>query len=656
LWAISLLSNRQIRLVISNIVGPTHRVNKGRVGWQGLMPIFVGEDPKEIRKKLHDFIIDAGASQDRAWRDSIRILQKEFHILGSRLDTSEFGTLLEYELPREWGRRPDVIVLQNGVVVVIEFKGKPSPDLVDIDQAAAYARDLRHYHEGCQGRQVIPILVPTRMVEGEYKVDGVYIVPPKDLPKLLELFSNLSDDLPINSREFISADWEPMPSLVEAARVLWETNELPRIRRAHACTDPTLQAARKIIRNARDTKSRRLILISGVPGAGKTLVGLRLAYDSTLTELASPRRDGSRPSTTSVLLSGNGPLVEVLRYALKSGVFVQGIKPYITNHCAPGNEHRIPREHVVIFDEAQRAWDHEKVASKHPELRGSEPDLLVETSERVPEWSVFIGLIGTGQAIHEGEEGGISQWARALSAAPNPDSWKVHCPANLSKYFEVEGIDVEKSQSLSLDVTLRSHFAESLHEYIDGVLLNSDNDVNELKKHSQSLKDEGFRMYISRDLDLAKQHVKTRYKSMPDARFGIIASSKDKVLSDWNVPNDWNTNRRMKVGAWFNEGEDNDRSCRTLTECATEFQCQGLELDMTIVGWGTDFIRNDGTWSNIFSRGYRRQPVDKFALRKNSYRVLLTRARDGMILFIPPIDQLDETYDYLQSVGFSVLE
>ena len=636
----------------------------GRVGWSSTMPAFVIASSKEITAMLEAFIYDPGESQIRAWKSSIPMLQEKFEDVNHK-EKDKFATLLEYELPREGGRRPDVIVLENGSVVVLELKGRLDPTLVDIDQVAAYARDLRHYHPECHNRMVIPVLVPTRKTGESYVVDGVNIVGPNQIGALLSEIAAKNPGDSLDPEAFVRADWEPMPSLVQAARTLWKTNKLPQIRRAQAATRPTLEAAKDIIFKARETQTRRLILITGVPGSGKTLVGLRLAYDESWTELAEARKDGSRPSTTSVLLSGNGPLIEVLRHALKSGVFVQDIMKYIKNYCNPGSVHKIPREHVVIFDEAQRAWDVEKVETKHKGLTGSECNLLVELTERVPEWGVLIGLIGTGQSIHDGEEGGIDQWVQAINAAPNPEQWVIHCPPSIAETFRQGGVMCEENTALSLNVTLRTHFAETLHDYVDNLLGESLIEQDEktglyagenLNTQAKELRETGFRMYITRDLEIARQHVRERYTNEPHARYGIIASSRDKVLPQWGILNDWNSTKRVRIGPWFNENPNNEDSCCQLRQCVTEFQCQGLELDMAIVGWGTDFILENAKWTNQLARGYRRAPKDAFVLRRNSYRVLLTRGRDGMILFVPPIDRLNETYQFLLSCGFKTLD
>lgn len=324
-------------------------------------------------------------------------------------------------------RRPDVVLLLGGPVLVLELKGKALAQRVDIDQAAAYARDLRGYHRECSDRVVEPVLVLVH-ASGYLATDsGVQIVGPDVLDEvagaLTEAHPGPSAEL---SRFLDPSAYRPLPSLVEAARQLLETGEVSRIGSIDEKTRPTLELISQIARDAARTKTRRLVLLTGLPGTGKTLVGLQLAHARFLDDLAVERADG-RPTAPAVYLSGNGPLVEVLQYELRRAggggkAFVRDVKAYVSTYSKRPD--LIPPEHVLVFDEAQRAFDADQVARKHDGGGDgrSEPEHFIEFAERVPEWCVVVGLIGTGQEIHIGEEGGLVQWRNAVERSHRSSS------------------------------------------------------------------------------------------------------------------------------------------------------------------------------------------------------------------------------------------
>jgi hypothetical protein len=630
--------------------------HRARVGWQSDFPDFRSADPAVIRERLAAFITDASPEQIRAWKDAIPPLQSEVsEVLVRDQLAASYSAILEYELPLDT-RRPDVILLVGAGVMVIELKGKSSPSQADIDQAAAYARDLRCYHRDCDGREVLAVLVPTR-ARGYIGEDaGVHVAGPDALDALVGELARRNPRPQIDRAGFLDETaYRPLPTLVKAARELFQTGNLRPIHRARAATDPAVDEISRIIHQAALTRSRHLILVTGVPGAGKTLVGLRTVHAHYLDDLAVDRGDG-KPTVPAVFLSGNGPLVEVLQYEMKAAggggqTFVRGVKDYVKQYSR--REDSVPPEHVLVFDEAQRAFDAAKARDTHGPTARSEPEEFIGFADRIPEWCVVIGLIGTGQEIHVGEEGGVEQWRAAIEGSKRRADWTIHAPPALAKTLGGGTTPIEARPALNLDRELRFHLASDLHRWVVGLF--GGEAPAELARLARKLELDGYHLRITRDLDRAKGYLRSRYAADRLARFGLIASSKDKDLERFGVPNGFQATKNVRVGPWYGDDEDayGGRSCRRLEACVTEFGAQGLELDAALLAWGTDLVRRDGVWSNARARGYLKSAMvrDPYQLRVNAYRVLLTRGRDGSVMFVPPMRELDETYKLMVGCG-----
>lgn len=638
-------------------------------GYSSSFEDFLDTSIPGIVKQLEQFVPDAGVSQIRAWHDSIKLLQRNIKALTNQHPQlrNEAFVILEYHVPLE-SRRIDGLLLVRGSVIVIEFKGKPNTSQADIDQAAAYARDLRAYHRACASLNTVCLLIPTRYLGVSYSVGETTVLGPNDLPK--EVIRHLQvKALTPDLTAFLADDsYQPLPSLIKAARELFNSGSLRRIHRAAMATEPTLSACARIVHQTAVQQRRALILICGVPGAGKTLVGLQLAHAKSLDELVVVRANGEKPTSPAVFLSGNGPLVEVLQYELRSAggdgkAFVRGVHDYVKSFTKRANS--VPPQHVLIYDEAQRAFDPEQVAAKHQDLpvtfHGlSEPELFVQFAERVPEWCVVVGLIGSGQEIHIGEEAGLVQWRTAIEKSNDPGAWDIYLPetpsiqADFAKWPRVTAIDV-----LELTQTLRFHLATSLYEFVASLLAGDQHTANQL---SQELEAHGYTLRITHDLDRAKAYLTERYSDNPDARYGMLASSKDKDLVKFGIPKGFKSPGEVgpgKYGRWYSDPTNTYGSCASLSAVATEFGSQGLELDGCLLAWGTDFVRIEEQWSNRFASGYREahRVRDAMTLRLNAYRVLLTRGRDGCVVFVPPLpDKMRETYAYLCQCGFTELD
>jgi hypothetical protein len=649
------------------LLSPKRRLETARHGWSGTLADFAAIDPSTVLSALYRFVPDASQGQATAWRDSVRALRACASALAAAAPKTAFwNVILEYELPLE-ARRIDAVILANGSGVVLEFKGRSDVRDADIDQTHAYARDLRCYHEGCHDLPVYPVLVPTRAKRLTTTIRSVEVRGPAVLGDFLLRLSNGTES-PICLTQFLAADaYRPLPTLVEAARELFRTGSLRRVHRAAAATDGAVEAVAAIAHVAAGTGTRHLILLTGVPGAGKTLVGLKVVHAHMLDDLAT-LRGGRKPAAPAVFLSGNGPLVEVLQYELKGAggggkTFVRGVKDYVKQYDR--NPKLTPPEHVLVFDEAQRAYDAAMVAEKHklaaddPSAK-SEPEHFVEFACRVPDWCVIVGLIGNGQEINRGEEAGLRQWAEAISHSPTPHDWTVHGPAPVAAIFET--VDFQKNPALSLDKSLRSHLASELHRFVADLLRRKPAPAADLADLAAKLADEGHDLLVTRDLDDTKAYLHERYPADKDkeARFGIVASSRDKALADFGIDNR-SQKRPGFHGPWYGdpEGDPKGRSCRELLSCETEFGAQGLELDAVLLAWGTDFlIDGDGRWCNRLMKPHRSPKVpiaDPWQLRANAYRVLLTRARDATVVFVPRVPELDATFARLRDAGFRVL-
>jgi hypothetical protein len=354
---------------------------------------------------------------------------------------------------------------------------------------------------------------------------------------------------------------------VQAARRIFQHERLPHVRRALAARIPeTVALISSLVAEPESEGRRRLILLTGAPGAGKTLVGLRVVYEQAAADRAS-----------STFLSGNGPLVKVLQDALKSTVFVRDLHKFIGTYAAST---RVPDQHVIVFDEAQRAWDRRYMQAKR-RIDRSEPDLLVGIAERLPNWVALVGLVGTGQSIYSGEERGLEQWREAVEGSSDPRSWDIWCPPGLSDVFT--GFEVRTSSDLQLRVPVRSRRAEQLDDWVSALL---DGELGSAEALAAAIADADFPMYVTRSLNVAESYARERYSNHPDARYGLVASSHARNLVTHGVDNEWLATSRMNVAKWFNAPATDALSCCALRQPVTEFGCQGLELDLPVVCWG----------------------------------------------------------------------
>ena len=611
-------------------------------GWMGTVAQFLEISSEDWLQALGQsyatlYAQQATQTQRQAWDDSYQVMQVALTSVTARRSQSQDWTLVfEYELPREGGRRPDLVILAEGQVLVLEFKQKARATNSDRDQAMAYARDLADYHQGCRDRPVVPILVPTRG-QGEPPLgDSPLVLYPSAIAPYLQAIPTGKAD--IDPKAWVQADYAPLPTVIQAARQIFQQEPLPDIKRARSARIPeVMDYLHQLAAQAAAQKERHLVLVTGVPGGGKTLVGLQFVHQY-------PGEDSDAEGASAVFLSGNGPLIQVLQYALKSKVFVQAIRNFYIQHQV--RRQTAPAEHIIVFDEAQRAWDAERMAEKYG-ITTAAAGAVLTIAQRIPDWCIVLGLIGEGQEIHVGEEEGTEQWNEAINAvSQDGGSWQVHCSPEQADYFTaLSSGQIHTDDRFNLTTSLRSHRAKDLQTWVAHLLKGQLDEAAALMPRLQA---DGFSAYLTRDLEAAKAYCRDRYAQSPAKRYGLMASSRARNLADYGLPNDYLATRRVKPGPWYIDPPDSPLSCCALDSAVTEFGCQGLELDFPVVGWGND-LQWDGTqWT---SRVRQKNVADPRRLRLNSYRVLLTRGRDGFVVFVPPEEGMERTVEALIRAG-----
>ncbi|APV43820.1 hypothetical protein Dform_00464 [Dehalogenimonas formicexedens] len=598
--------------------------------------------------------------------------------------------MFEYSIPR-MGKRIDVVILIKHVIFVLEFKvGEIEFKSKDIDQVYDYALDLKNFHEPSHDQFIVPILIATKA-----KVSSPCSpIPPaydkifspinsdlKSLEGIMKQILDLSTGKLIDPKVWKEGRYCPTPTIIEAALALYNGHSVEDISRSDANAinlSTTSDKITKIIQISKEKHQKSICFVTGVPGAGKTLVGLNIAN----------KHSDESNDLYSVFLSGNGPLVQVLREAITrdkvrqekerglkitKGAVMRTVKVRIQNvhnfrdDCLlrPGP----PVEHVAIFDEAQRAWDLDqtqkfmKQKKGHPNFKKSEPEFLISCLDRHSDWAVVICLVGGGQEINTGEAG-IGEWVDSLDRS-FPD-WKIYISSKLtdSEYCterELSKIkfrdNVQYDDDLHLSVSMRSFRAENVSFLIKKLLdLKPDESREALAKVIKN-----YPIVITRDLSIAKNWLRTHARG--SERYGIVVSSQAERLKPYAI----DIKSPMDPVHWFLEGKEDVRSSYYLEDVATEFHVQGLELDWVCVTWDADFRYSKTCWEHrsfIGSRWYHIKMSKRMNYLKNAYRVLLTRARQGMVVVVPKgeiadptrqPDFYDPTYQYLKDIGFQTI-
>ncbi len=646
---------------------------------------FLISSPEEIIGKIalkNEFSLEQ--TQKEAWFAQIIILKEV-------LPPYTGSIYFEYTIPR-MGQRIDVVILISAVIFILEFKiGEKEYSSNAIDQVMDYALDLKNFHESSHEQYIAPILIATKAKN----IFSIIATTPQNDKLLLPIKSNVLllnkviEDVLIFSegKDIDQNNWEqgrycPTPTIIEAAMALYNNHSVEDISRSDASAinlSQTSDAVSKIIRSSKDNSRKSICFVTGVPGAGKTLVGLHIA-----TTHIDKTND-----LYSVFLSGNGPLVAILREALardkvkrekekgtkvKKGKALSDVKMFIQNVHNFRDECLIdissaPIEHVALFDEAQRAWNLEQTSNFMSRKKNrhnfnlSEPEFLISCLDRHEDWAVVVCLVGGGQEINTGEAG-ITEWIQSLERSFT--GWDIYISDRLadSEYNAGEVLkklesrpNVVYNKSLHLAVSMRSFRAEDVSLLVKQILdLNIEEAIHTFKKVR-----ENYPIVITRDLSKAKQWLKQQARGTE--RYGIVVSSQAERLK----PHAIFVKSTMDPIHWFLDGKDDVRSSYYLEDVATEFHVQGLELDWVCVTWDADFRYTEtgwDSWSFVGSRWNHISKSERKLYLKNAYRVLLTRARQGMVIVVPSGDAedhtrppkfYDSTFEYLAKIGFSVI-
>ncbi len=693
---------------------------------------FVNKDENSILGLLNDNYHGIALTTTReAWKTEISILKDVL----KEATYAQGEIVFEYDIPR-LGKRIDVVLLLKGIIFCLEFKVGESRILeADIDQVLDYALDLKNFHKYSQDKLIVPILIATNYnnssTEIQMSVYGDRVVNPlvsgeSSLSNLIfKVLDRYPDELPINSKWIISP-YIPTPTIIEAAKALYENHSVENITRHEAdkvSTDRTISYILDVIQNSKLNHKKSICFVTGVPGAGKTLVGLDVAIKQTYQGQKEPVKDEG-----AVYLSGNGPLVAVLTEALAQDNFkkcrdkgekkkitdsrrevsksIQMIHRYrdnmmakIKNPVENGMLEIDPLkavknekagfgevEHVAIFDEAQRSWTHKKLADylkrggtygnkiKVPNFPVSEASFLIWSLDQREDWATIICLVGGGQEIHTGEAG-ISEWIKAVNE--NFPHWNVYISPKLTEPEYAEGKvnellkdnqNVTYSESLHLGVSLRSYRAEKLSAFVHALLTFDENAATLYDE----IKDK-YPIVLTRDMDKARKWLHAKVRGTE--RTGILVtkeSARFKPLSIHVLPSG-----DENAVHWFLEDKADTRSSNYLEDAATEIQVQGLELDYTCLLWDADMRYENGEWHFYKFNGQTKwvkqignteNKQDQLKYMLNAYRVLLTRARSGMVICVPAgnsnktvsgfwedstrlPEYYDGTYQYLKNLG-----
>jgi len=641
---------------------------------------FLIDDSDKILGQLirnHDFA--AENLQRNAWI-------KQIEILKAALPTFKHGQIyFEFSIPR-MGKRVDNILIIEDFIFVVEFKvGDNEYQKHAIEQTVDYCLDLQNFHEGSHQEKIVPILISTKApdFENSFEISDNLFEPLKsnqnNIATTISQTLSFSEGTKINPTQWENSIYKPTPNIIEASQALYRGHSVSEISRSDAGAinlSKTTECINRIIEKSKATNCKSICFLTGVPGAGKTLAGLNIANE----------RRKAHEDENAVFLSGNGPLVYVLREALvrdevqqakengekltkkksaiKANAFIQNIHHFRDDNLI---SIKAPDEKVVVFDEAQRAWTKEKATSfmksKGKDFDMSEPEFLIDVMNRHENYCTIICLVGGGQEINTGEAG-LSEWVIALkNHYPNWDIYYSNLITADNDYLNDETLkdwlkkNGNAETELHLSVSVRSFRSEKIssfvHAVIDGNAIQARSILHEIDKL--------FPIRLTRDFNFAKEWLRKNKKGTE--RIGLVGSSGGRRLRPLGI----DVKNEITAEDWFLNDASDVRSSHYLELVATEFDIQGLEIDYVCLAWDINFNFNNCEWNYQSFEGTKwkaiNSEIDKSYLR-NAYRVLMTRARQGLIIFIPYGDNLDptrpkelydNTYNFLSSCGIQTI-
>lgn len=655
---------------------------------------FVRTSLDEVGATLHakyaaDGFSSQYTTQTEAWNITIPKLQEELRLLlRAHPQSRNWFVLLEYPLYR-LRRRIDVLVLTPAAIAVVELKvGESSFRATDQRQVEEYALDLRDFHAPSAGISIAPVLWCTEadtesasyaqsIKAGE--VSEVFCVGRSGVARLIEWIGNTDPASPYEIHEWESGQYRPVPTVVDAATALFAGHGVREIAQADAINlDASAKCIVDIITETKRKKGRSMVFLAGVPGSGKTLAGLQVVHSAIET--------GVEDQGDLVYLSGNTPLVIVLREALardeasrrkargerpalaeaRNAVrtriqhIIDFLREYLTN-----DDRSAPHEHAIVFDEAQRAWD-EEYGRKKFDRPSSEPKLLLEIMGRHADWCSIIALVGGGQEINAGENG-IAEWGKALRALPASElkKWRVYGPPEFLIGSDataklgagsLEGVeDVVTDSNLELTVPLRSFRSPSLSQWVSFVLDGNSTEAATLAKELGN-----YPILVTRSAETARSWLKKNARG--ERRFGLVASSGARRLRADGLGVTLGATDGSAIAQWYLNKRGDVRSSFALEVPANEYTTQGLELDFVGLCWGGDLIWGGRSWRYRQFRGnsWANVSANRQRFIANSYRVLMTRGREGLVIWVPKGSIEDptrkpeyyhDTADFLLSCG-----
>ena len=611
-------------------------------------------------------------AQIEAWKQELRLLKEQL----ADPQFKPWYIILEYEIPRR-SRRPDVVLLDSTSVYVVEFKiGARAFDSTSRWQVTSYARDLRDFHAASYGKRIVPVLCATDAVSGLTdrrhrrfgggNVEALVKTNGASLGVCLLLSQNSDYRATVESivpEQWLNSTYRPTPTIIEAATRLYERHDVRELSHRHAHNlDSTTDLLLREIDDARRFGRRTICFVTGIPGAGKTLTGLNVVHSRGSQQSSAP---------SVIFLSGNGPLINVVREAIvmsqvskgrkrrdcqhEASTFIRNVHTFL-RHFLEERPKEPPHENVVVFDEAQRAWDSRQMRRKRG-LDASEASMLLEVMERLPSWAVIVALVGGGQEIFQGEAG-LEEWGQALQLRPEP--WRVVASSEVltggesvagHKLFEgdihdnLSNLSFVNAPEAHLDVVVRNHRAQRWTEWVNDYLSFR---FGKAQRHFPET--EEFPCFVTRELPSARTWLRMHSCLDPEDRIGLIATSKDFRLRADGIERATQFLSNYRFDKWFLERCDDIRSSYSLEVAASEFECQGLELDWVGLCWGADLtpLADQQAWDYRKFRGAKWQNVRQASERAftlNRYRVLLTRARKGLVIWVPRGDPNDPTRD-----------